>query len=53
MEDRKGHDFRYSIDSYKIKKMLNWSPKYSFEEGIKDTVDWYLKNKNWYIKFMN
>ena len=52
VEDRKGHDFRYSIDSKKIKKMLNWYPIYSFEEGIKDTVKWYLKNKNWYSKFI-
>ena len=53
VEDRKGHDFRYAMESYKINQMLNWSPNFTFEEGIKDTVNWYLKNKNWYIKFMN
>ena len=53
VKDRKGHDFRYSIDSYKINKMLNWFPNYSFEEGIKETVNWYLNNKDWYMKFLN
>ena len=47
-EDRPGHDFRYSLDSSKIRKELNWSPKVSFEEGIKTTVEWYLKNQEWW-----
>ena len=42
VNDRKGHDFRYAINCNKIKKELNWSPVISFEEGIKDTVKWYL-----------
>jgi len=44
VEDRKGHDRRYSINSEKIKK-LGWQPKMSFDEGLTETVKWYLKNK--------
>lgn len=42
--DRPGHDFRYAIDSSKIRKQLNWLPKESFDTGIKKTIKWYLKN---------
>ena len=45
VDDRKGHDFRYSIDSSKIQSELDWSPKMKFEEGIKRTINWF-KNKN-------
>jgi dTDP-glucose 4,6-dehydratase len=48
VKDRPGHDRRYAIDSSKIMNDLGWSPKRSFEEGLKETVDWYLKNKEWY-----
>ena len=48
VEDRPGHDFRYSMDSQKIKKELNWQTKVNFEEGIKKTVDWYLSNREWW-----
>jgi len=41
--DRKGHDFRYAINSNKIKKELKWKPKINFEVGIKNTINWYLK----------
>ena len=44
VKDRLGHDKRYAIDSVKIKSELNWKPKYSFENGIKKTVLWYLNN---------
>lgn len=44
VEDRKGHDFRYAIDASKIKQDLNWEPKYTFEQGIKETLEYYLKN---------
>lgn len=47
VEDRKGHDRRYGIDPEKIKKDLGWFPETSFEVGIKKTIDWYLKNKEW------
>ena len=45
--DRKGHDLRYAIDPSKIQKELGWKPKYHFEEGIKETVDWYLNHQEW------
>ena len=48
VEDRPGHDFRYSMDSQKMKKELNWETKVNFEEGIKKTVDWYLSNREWW-----
>ena len=48
VEDRPGHDFRYSMDSQKMKKELNWQTKVNFEEGIKKTVEWYLSNKEWW-----
>jgi dTDP-glucose 4,6-dehydratase len=47
VEDRLGHDKRYAIDSTKIQKELGWKPKYTFEVGIKETIDWYLDNKEW------
>jgi dTDP-glucose 4,6-dehydratase len=42
VEDRKGHDFRYAIDNFKINTNLGWKPKISFSEGIKKTVDFYI-----------
>ena len=51
VEDRKGHDFRYAINANKIKKSLNWEPKFSFQERIENTINWYLKNKSWFSKF--
>ncbi|MBW9221803.1 dTDP-glucose 4,6-dehydratase [Methanothermococcus sp. SCGC AD-155-C09] len=47
VEDRPGHDVRYSLDSSKIGE-LGWKARYSFEEGIKNTVQWYLDNKWWW-----
>ena len=47
IKDRLGHDKRYSINSSKIRRELNWRPKISFNEGIKKTIKWYLKNYNW------
>ncbi len=45
--DRAGHDLRYAIDSSKLQKQFGWKPSLQFEEGIKKTVDWYLKNQTW------
>lgn len=45
--DRKGHDLRYAIDSTKAEKELGWDRTYTFEEGIKETIDWYLNNQDW------
>ena len=46
--DRPGHDKRYSIDSSKIQNEIGWKPSYDFDSAIKQTVDWYLKNKDWW-----
>jgi dTDP-glucose 4,6-dehydratase len=45
--DRAGHDLRYAIDASKIEKDLGWLPSLTFEEGLSQTVDWYLENKEW------
>ena len=45
--DRPGHDKRYAIDKTKITKELGWKPSYTFEEGIKETINWYLNNMEW------
>ena len=45
--DRKGHDLRYAIDSTKVEKELGWNRTYTFDEGIKETVDWYLNHEDW------
>ena len=47
VEDRKGHDRRYGIAPDKIKADLGWVPETSFEEGIKQTIQWYLDNQSW------
>ena len=46
--DRPGHDFRYAIDASKINKDLGWSPKETFETGIRKTIQWYLDNEQWW-----
>lgn len=48
VKDRPGHDKRYAINFSKIKKELNWSPQISFEDGLKETVEWYKKNEDWW-----
>jgi len=48
IKDRPGHDFRYSLDSDKIFKELQWEPEYSFEKGLENTISWYIKNKKFY-----
>jgi dTDP-glucose 4,6-dehydratase len=45
--DRPGHDRRYAIDASKLKSELGWQPAHSFEQGIADTVDWYLDHQDW------
>ena len=45
--DRAGHDLRYAIDASKIDNELGWRPKYTFEQGLAETVDWYLENADW------
>lgn len=48
VEDRLGHDRRYAIDATKIRTELGWLPKFTFETGIRDTVNWYLNNQDWW-----
>ena len=47
VKDRPGHDLRYAIDSSKIENELGWFPNHAFEEGLKETIEWYLGNTNW------
>lgn len=47
VKDRAGHDARYAIDATKIKDELGWVPSITFEEGLRNTVDWYLQNESW------
>jgi dTDP-glucose 4,6-dehydratase len=47
VSDRPGHDARYAIDASKIEKTLGWKPKETFESGLRQTVKWYLNNKEW------
>ncbi len=47
VQDRPGHDRRYAIDASKLKRELGWEPAHTFEQGIADTVDWYLANQPW------
>ena len=51
VEDRPGHDVRYSLDSSKIRTELGWKPKFSFEESLKSTVQWYLDNEHSWSPF--
>lgn len=61
VQDRPGHDRRYAIDNTKITTELGWEPSYTFENGIKETIDWYLQNETWlnniingeYVKYYN
>lgn len=47
VKDRPGHDLRYAINCSKIEKELGWVPRHTFEEGLKETVMWYLSNDEW------
>lgn len=53
VKDRLGHDRRYAINSAKIKKELGWGVEHTFEEAMKDTVHWYLKNEKWWKEIIS
>jgi len=53
VKDRPGHDFRYAIDPSKIEKELGWTPKYSFEKAMEETVDWYMNNQEWWKEILS
>ncbi|GLG02046.1 dTDP-glucose 4,6-dehydratase [Alicyclobacillus hesperidum subsp. aegles] len=47
--DRPGHDRRYAIDARKIRAELGWKPRYTFESGISETIEWYLNHREWWV----
>lgn len=53
VDDRPGHDKRYAIDASKIRRDLGWVPQRSFEVGIRNTVDWYLQNRGWWMNILS
>lgn len=53
VQDRPGHDRRYGIDPAKIMRELGWQPKHTFETGIKETIRWYLNNKEWWTRIQS
>ncbi|MBU2023284.1 MAG: dTDP-glucose 4,6-dehydratase [Gammaproteobacteria bacterium] len=53
VKDRPGHDVRYAIDASKIERTLGWMPKESFETGLRKTVQWYLKNEQWWNRVLD
>lgn len=52
VKDRPGHDRRYAIDAGKIQRELGWSPRRTFEEGLKETVQWYITHESWWRRVM-
>jgi len=48
VEDRKGHDYRYAVDTSKIKNELGWKVEYDFEQAVEKTLNWYLDHKQWW-----
>ncbi|MEA4914536.1 MAG: dTDP-glucose 4,6-dehydratase [Christensenella sp.] len=53
VEDRPGHDRRYAIDNTKITTMLGWHPEYTFDDGMKETINWYLESTEWVSHIVN
>ena len=49
VKDRPGHDERYAIDPHKTKKEIGWTPKILFNKGLKETIQWYINNKSWWM----
>ena len=48
VDDRPGHDKRYSIDASKIQNEIGWKPKYEFNQALNETIEWYIKNQSWW-----
>jgi dTDP-glucose 4,6-dehydratase len=53
VEDRKGHDLRYSVDITKISNELGYSPQVNFDQGLRETINWYKNNESWWKKHKN
>ena len=52
VQDRPGHDRRYAMDISKIRAELGWAPKHTMDQGLRDTVDWYLRNREWWQRVL-
>ena len=48
VKDRPGHDLRYAIDATRLRTELGWEPAHTFERGVTETIEWYLKNRGWW-----
>ena len=53
VKDRPGHDRRYAINTKKIKNELGWEPSFEFSKALKETINWYTKNKNWWERIIS
>lgn len=53
VKDRPGHDKRYALDTFKMEREFGWKPKINFEEGLKDTIKWYIENKQWWQEIIS
>ena len=53
VEDRRGHDYRYAVDSSKIKDELGWEAEFDFEKAMETTLNWYLDHKKWWQKLID
>ena len=53
VEDRKGHDRRYAIDPEKIERGTGWRPETDFDDGISETIEWYIANRNWWERILS
>lgn len=53
VKDRPGHDRRYAIDSNKIKIEFDWKPSFKFQDALKETINWYIKNQNWWERIIS
>lgn len=53
VKDRPGHDRRYAIDASKIQRELGWAPAHNFENGIRETIQWYVQNRRWWERIIN
>jgi len=53
VSDRPGHDFRYAVNFDRITKELGWTPRHNFEDGLAETIQWYLENESWWRSILN
>lgn len=53
VKDRLGHDRRYALDASKIMRELRWKPKYTFEQGLDETIEWYVSHQSWWKRIMS